>query len=188
MSKFIIFLWRSSRKSFSRYSVHFVRSLPVFFVLSFQQQVNLPRFVHENVIVSLAPLLEKNYPSPEICDFFSRVGVSARQADSRRNALHDFSIVVIVHVRRSLSKCLRPLCKEFSSIIPYVGETKHDRLKVETFLRVRRTSVNTRACVSSCKSIFWPWILKMMVSVSYKILSRGRRQCPVDLSCPHRCF
>ncbi|CAF3664940.1 unnamed protein product [Rotaria sp. Silwood1] len=37
-----------------------------------QQQFNLPRFVHENVIVSLAPLLEKNYPSPEICDFFTR--------------------------------------------------------------------------------------------------------------------
>jgi hypothetical protein len=25
------------------------------------------------VIVALAPLLEKRYPSPEICDFFSRV-------------------------------------------------------------------------------------------------------------------
>ncbi|CAF4560779.1 unnamed protein product [Rotaria socialis] len=37
-----------------------------------QQQFYLPRFVHENVIVSLAPLLEKHYPSPEICDFFSR--------------------------------------------------------------------------------------------------------------------
>ncbi|CAF3511433.1 unnamed protein product [Rotaria socialis] len=37
-----------------------------------QQEFNLPRFVHENVIVALAPLLEKNYPSPEICDFFSR--------------------------------------------------------------------------------------------------------------------
>ncbi|CAF0881593.1 unnamed protein product [Adineta ricciae] len=37
-----------------------------------QQQFNLPRYVHENVIVALAPLLEKNYPSPEICDFFSR--------------------------------------------------------------------------------------------------------------------
>ena len=38
-----------------------------------QQEFNLPRYVHENVIVALAPLLEKNYPSPEICDFFSRV-------------------------------------------------------------------------------------------------------------------
>ncbi|UJR36212.1 hypothetical protein I4U23_028944 [Adineta vaga] len=37
-----------------------------------QQQYNLPRYVHENVIVALAPLLEKNYPSPEMCDFFSR--------------------------------------------------------------------------------------------------------------------
>ena len=43
------------------------------FVCFFQQQFNLPRYVHENVIVALAPLLEKNYPSPEICDFFSRV-------------------------------------------------------------------------------------------------------------------
>jgi hypothetical protein len=38
-----------------------------------QQEFNLPRYVHENVIVALAPLLEKSYPSPEICDFFSRV-------------------------------------------------------------------------------------------------------------------
>lgn len=44
---------------------------PIFSV--FQQEFNLPRYVHENVIVALAPLLDKNYPPPEICDFFSRV-------------------------------------------------------------------------------------------------------------------
>ncbi|CAF1341519.1 unnamed protein product [Rotaria sp. Silwood1] len=36
-----------------------------------QQEFDSSRFVHENVIEALAPLLEKNYPSPEICDFFS---------------------------------------------------------------------------------------------------------------------
>ncbi|CAF2818775.1 unnamed protein product [Rotaria sp. Silwood2] len=37
-----------------------------------QQEFDSSHFVHENVIEALAPLLEKNYPSPEMCDFFSR--------------------------------------------------------------------------------------------------------------------
>lgn len=50
-----------------------IHHFPIEIISEILQQVDLPRFVHENVIVALAPLLEKNYPSAEICDFFTRV-------------------------------------------------------------------------------------------------------------------
>ncbi|CAF4696079.1 unnamed protein product [Rotaria socialis] len=37
-----------------------------------KQEFNSIPFVYENAIEALAPLLEKNYPSPEACDFFTR--------------------------------------------------------------------------------------------------------------------
>ncbi|CAF3847591.1 unnamed protein product [Rotaria sordida] len=37
-----------------------------------QEEFNLLHVFRKNVIETLAPLLEKNYPSPEMCDFFSR--------------------------------------------------------------------------------------------------------------------
>ncbi|CAF4011051.1 unnamed protein product [Rotaria sp. Silwood1] len=37
-----------------------------------QQEFDSSRLVREDVIAALSPLLEINYPSPEMCDFFSR--------------------------------------------------------------------------------------------------------------------
>jgi hypothetical protein len=45
---------------------------PLEMVSEILQKQNLPKQTHEDVIVGLSPLLEKNHPSPEICDFFSR--------------------------------------------------------------------------------------------------------------------
>ena len=45
---------------------------PLELVSEILQKHHLPKPTHEEVIVSLSPLLEKNHPSPEICDFFSR--------------------------------------------------------------------------------------------------------------------
>lgn len=41
----------------------------------FQQNADfITRVAHENIIVALAPLLENNHPTQEICEFFSKVG------------------------------------------------------------------------------------------------------------------
>jgi hypothetical protein len=45
---------------------------PLELVSEVLQKHHFPRQTHEEVIVCLGPLLEKNHPSPEICDFFSR--------------------------------------------------------------------------------------------------------------------
>jgi hypothetical protein len=45
---------------------------PLELVSEILQKHKLPKQTHEEVIVALSPLLEKNHPSSEICDFFSR--------------------------------------------------------------------------------------------------------------------
>jgi hypothetical protein len=45
---------------------------PLEIVSEILQKHNLPKQTHEHIIVGLSPLLEKNHPSPEICDFFSK--------------------------------------------------------------------------------------------------------------------
>ncbi|XP_074646959.1 C-Maf-inducing protein-like [Tubulanus polymorphus] len=37
-----------------------------------QQNGNISKVAHENIIVALAPLLENNHPTQEICDFFTK--------------------------------------------------------------------------------------------------------------------
>ncbi|CAK9295199.1 unnamed protein product [Gordionus sp. m RMFG-2023] len=37
-----------------------------------QKNKCIPKTIHENIITALAPLLENNHPSPEICDFFTK--------------------------------------------------------------------------------------------------------------------
>ena len=49
-----------------------VYSYPLELVSEILQKHHLPKQAHEEVIVGLSPLLEKNHPSPEICDFFSK--------------------------------------------------------------------------------------------------------------------
>jgi hypothetical protein len=49
-----------------------INQYPLELISEILQRHNLPRQAHEEVIVALSPLLEKNHPSPEICDFFSR--------------------------------------------------------------------------------------------------------------------
>lgn len=41
----------------------------------FQNADVITKVAHENIIVALAPLLENNHPTQEICDFFSKVGL-----------------------------------------------------------------------------------------------------------------
>ena len=45
---------------------------PLELISDILQKHELPKHVHEQVIVCLGPLLEENHPSPEICDFFSK--------------------------------------------------------------------------------------------------------------------
>jgi hypothetical protein len=46
-----------------------------FFLSYFKQNADfITRVAHENIIVALAPLLENNHPTQEICEFFSKVG------------------------------------------------------------------------------------------------------------------
>jgi hypothetical protein len=49
-----------------------VYQFPLELISEILQKHKLPKQVHEQVIVTLSPLLEKNHPSPEICDFFSK--------------------------------------------------------------------------------------------------------------------
>ena len=46
-------------------------------VVSFQNADFITRGAHENIIVALAPLLENNHPTQEICDFFSKVCITS---------------------------------------------------------------------------------------------------------------
>ena len=41
--------------------------------ITFQNADVITKVAHENIIVALAPLLENNHPTQEICDFFSKV-------------------------------------------------------------------------------------------------------------------
>lgn len=45
---------------------------PLELVSEILQRQNISKQIHEEMIVCLGPLLEKNPPSPEICDFFSK--------------------------------------------------------------------------------------------------------------------
>jgi hypothetical protein len=49
-----------------------IYSYPLELISEILQKHALPKPIHEEIIVSLSPLLEKNHPSPEICDFFSK--------------------------------------------------------------------------------------------------------------------
>ena len=42
----------------------------------FQNSETISQVAHEQIIVLLAPLLENNHPTQEICDFFSKVSES----------------------------------------------------------------------------------------------------------------
>lgn len=53
---------------------------------------------HENIIVALAPLLENNYPTQEICDFFSKVSIKCHFIQQR----HSVSIMKTIIVSNSL--------------------------------------------------------------------------------------
>lgn len=44
------------------------------FIICLQNADFITRVAHENIIVALAPLLENNHPTQEICEFFSKVG------------------------------------------------------------------------------------------------------------------
>ena len=48
-----------------------------YFAFMFQQHNtdSISRAAHENIIIALAPLLENNHPTQEICDFFSLVNI-----------------------------------------------------------------------------------------------------------------
>lgn len=49
-----------------------IYSYPLELISEMLQKHNFPKQAHEDIIVSLSPLLENNHPSTEICDFFSR--------------------------------------------------------------------------------------------------------------------
>lgn len=49
-----------------------IYQFPLELISEILQKHQLPKQVHEEVIICLSPLLEKNHPSPEICDFFSK--------------------------------------------------------------------------------------------------------------------
>ena len=49
-----------------------ISQYPLELVSEILQKHQLPKPAHEEIIVALSPLLEKNHPSPEICDFFSK--------------------------------------------------------------------------------------------------------------------
>lgn len=53
----------------------FIHSYLTFcFIICLQNADFITRVAHENIIVALAPLLENNHPTQEICEFFSKVG------------------------------------------------------------------------------------------------------------------
>lgn len=49
-----------------------IHQFPLELISDILHQNNIVRSLHEEVIVAIGPLLEKNHPSPEICDFFSK--------------------------------------------------------------------------------------------------------------------
>lgn len=49
-----------------------IYQFPLELVSEILQRQNLPKQIHDEVIVCLSPLLEKNHPSPEMCEFFSK--------------------------------------------------------------------------------------------------------------------
>ena len=48
-------------------------TLSLILSLLFQNSETISQVAHEQIIVLLAPLLENNHPTQEICDFFSKV-------------------------------------------------------------------------------------------------------------------
>ncbi len=56
-----------------------------------QNAETISQLAHEQIIVLVAPLLENNHPTQEICDFFSKVSIRARvQCISMDNLFHHF--------------------------------------------------------------------------------------------------
>lgn len=49
-----------------------IYSFPLELVSEILQKHEFPKKAHEEIIIGLSPLLEKNHPSPELCDFFSK--------------------------------------------------------------------------------------------------------------------
>lgn len=49
-----------------------VYQFPLELISEILQKKNLLKETHEEVIIALGPLLEKNHPSPELCGFFSK--------------------------------------------------------------------------------------------------------------------
>ena len=47
-----------------------------YFLFAQHNTESISRAAHENIIIALAPLLENNHPTQEICDFFSLVGLA----------------------------------------------------------------------------------------------------------------
>jgi len=68
-----------------------IYQFPLELISDILQKHKLPKQVHEDVIISLSPLLEKNHPSPQICDFFSK---HCRDCPRSNIVLDTFSPVV----------------------------------------------------------------------------------------------
>lgn len=54
----------------------------------------MPRSSHEDIIIALAPLFENNHPSPEICDFFSKVMLSLILIERQEKGLTNASAMI----------------------------------------------------------------------------------------------
>ncbi|CAF3796013.1 unnamed protein product [Rotaria magnacalcarata] len=120
-----------------------------------QQEFNLPRFVHENVIVALAPLLEKNYPSPEICDFFSR---HCRDSPRSQIVIEMFTPVVQRILKHNTDFGKYPRMRIFIQEYLLALNSQNDGLRVVQDFIKRRIHGPTMVCP-------FPRVLSNFVSV-----------------------